>query len=898
MKIPAQGLEKQKAYRTIHKLFHLLLAVFWGCTSLWSTQPAQAAFPGIDGSLTVTAANTILNQYDTVTSISGNTITVSNIGNLSSSVVSSNGVLGLLAPGDLLMVYQAQGATIDTTNTASYGNVSSYNSAGRYEFVTVGSISGNTITLATACGNLKNTYASTLAQVIRVPQFSNLTIDSGASVTAPAWNGSTGAIVAVHVQGTTTINGQIDLVGKGFRGGAIVNNSGNNAGSTTYRSNGSYTAGGYGSGGFPEDNVVGGEKGEGIAGSQTNYDALNGRYGRGAPGNGGGGGTGHNAGGGGGANGNNGVTWNGLGNPDNSVASWVTAWGREAAATRPTSSSGGGRGGYTFSFGDQDATKSSGAPGNTNWGGDNRRSVGGLGGRPLDYSGGAQARLFFGGGGGSGDGNNSAAGAGGNGGGLAYLIANTVTGSGSIQANGTNGTSTTSGGNDAPGGGGAGGTVVLQATSSVAINANGGNGGNQNITTNEAEGPGGGGGGGYIAASGGTQTVNAGVNGTTNSPALTEFPPNGATRGATGQTATPPISANIPLCYTPQIGVAKILNGSIARDSSSSNFIIPFSITVQNFGDVSLSSSQITENLASAFPPGATFSIASAPTVIAGKALALNPSFNGGTNTNLLASGQTLGTGEQSTIAFSVQVTPDPSKSFGPYSNQVTGSATGTTPAGSSFNTTALSDNGTAPDPNGNGLPNETGEDDPTPVQFTHLRLVKRITGIKKGSVLTAITTYNDLGTDPNDNATVSWPGGAATYLKGAFDGAQIPTPTPGLPGPQDEVEYTIYFLSDGGANANNLNLCDFVPASQQFVSGTIQLNIGGTTTNIADGSGLGPGSGFYNNTNTSFPAACPVASNKAEGAVYVQVGAAPTVTKTPTPTNYYGFLRFRAKVR
>jgi hypothetical protein len=880
----------------MRKLFHFLLVMFWGCTGFWS-QPAQAAFPGIDGSLTITAANTILNQYETVTSVSGNTITVSNISNLASAVVSSSGALGPLASGDLLMIYQAQGAAIDTSNTVSYGGVSSYNSAGYYEFVTVGSISGNTITLATACASLKNTYASALAQVIRVPQFSNLTIDSGASITAPAWNGLTGGIVAVHVQGTTTVNGQIDLNGKGFRGGAIVNNSGNNAGSTTYRSNGSYTAGGYGSGGFPEDNVVGGEKGEGIAGSQTNYDSLNGRYGRGAPGNGGGGGTGHNAGGGGGANGNNGVTWNGLGNPDNSVTGWVTAWAREAAATRPTSSSGGGRGGYTFSSSDQDATKNSGAPGDTNWGGDSRRSVGGLGGRPLNYNGGAQARLFFGGGGGSGDGNNNAAGAGGNGGGMAYLIANTVIGSGSIQANGTNGTTTTNGGNDAPGGGGAGGTVVIQATNSIAINASGSNGGSQNITNNEAEGPGGGGGGGYIAVSGGTQTINAGVNGATNSSALTEFPPNGATRGATGQTATPPTPANIPLCYTPQIGVAKTLNGSIARDSTSSNFIIPFSINVQNLGDVSLSSSQITENLASAFPPGATFSMVSVPTVTAGKVLALNPSFNGGTNTNLLASGQTLGIGEQSTLAFSVQVTPDRTKSFGPYSNQVSGSATGTTPAGSSINTTDLSDNGTAPDSNGNGLPNETGEDDPTPVQFTHLRLVKRITGIKKGSTSTAITTYNDLGTDPNDNATVSWPGGT-TYLQGAFDGAQIPTPTPGLPGPKDEVEYTIYFLSDGGANANNLNLCDFIPAYQQFVGGTIQLNIGGTTTNIADGSGTGPGSGFYNSTNPSFPSACPAASNKAEGAVYVQVGAAPTVTKVPTPTNYYGFLRFRAKVR
>jgi uncharacterized repeat protein (TIGR01451 family) len=888
--------EERKAHKSIQKLLHMVMFLVWVFTGLFPIQPVQAAFPGIDGSLTVTSANTILNQYSSVITISGNTITVSDINNLSSSVVSSNGSLGALAPGDLLMIYQAQGATIDTTNTASYGSVSSYNSAGRYELVTVGSIGGNTITLATTCGNLKNTYSSTLAQVIRVPQFSSLTINGGASVTAPAWNGSTGGIVAIHVQGTTTVNGQIDLNGKGFRGGALVNNSGNNSGSTTYRSSASYTTGGFGTGGFTEDTVVGGEKGEGIAGSQTNYDALNGRYGRGAPGNGGGGGTGHNSGGGGGANGNNGTTWNGQGNPDTSVAAWVTAWNRDPSLNFATTSAGGGRGGYSYSSNNRDATTVS--PGNTNWGGDNRREVGGLGGRPLDYSGGAQARLFLGGGGGSGDANNSAGTAGGNGGGMVYLIANSVTGSGSIQANGTNGGNTTGGHNDAPGGGGGGGTIVVQASGGLTINANGGNGGNQLITGNEAEGPGGGGGGGYIAATGGTQTVNAGVNGLTNSASLTEFTPNGATRGATGQTASPPTPANIPLCYTPQIGVAKAVSAAMTRNSGSTSFTIPFAIVVKNLGDVSLASSQITENLATTFPPGATFSVTTAPTVTSGKLLTINPSFNGGTNTNLLSSGQSLDVGEQSTLTFSVQVTPDATQSFGPYSNQVTGSSTGNTPSGGSFNTTDLSDNGTNPDTNGNGLPNETNENDPTPVRFTHLRLVKRITGIKKGATLTPVTGYNNFATDPNDNPTVSWPGGAASYVQGAFDGAQIPTPTPGLPGPNDEVEYTIYFLSDGGADASNVILCDFIPTNQQFVPGTIQRNVGGTTTNIADGSGTGPGNGFYNSTNTSFPATCPSANNHGGGAVYVQMGVLPTVTITPTPSTYYGFLRFRAKVK
>jgi PKD repeat protein len=70
------------------------------------------------------------------------------------------------------------------------------------------------------------------------------------------------------------------------------------------------------------------------------------------------------------------------------------------------------------------------------------------------------------------------------------------------------------------------------------LNANGGNGGSQSILFFhlEAEGPGGGGGGGYIAVSNGspTRNTNGGNNGTTNSTLLTEFPPNGATRGGPG----------------------------------------------------------------------------------------------------------------------------------------------------------------------------------------------------------------------------------------------------------------------------------------------------------------------------------------------------------------------------
>ncbi|MEO0853686.1 MAG: GEVED domain-containing protein, partial [Cyanobacteria bacterium J06648_11] len=137
---------------------------------------------------------------------------------------------------------------------------------------------------------------------------------------------------------------------------------------------------------------------------------------------------------------------------------------------------------------------------------------------------------------------------------MVYLLANTISGSGSIEANGEDGFSTPANGNDAPGGAGGGGTVVITANSlsGISVNADGGEGGNQNISNREAEGPGGGGGGGYIAIAGGSIATSAqgGANGTTNSPALTEFPANGATAGANGvsNAAAPLDGVNLPSC--------------------------------------------------------------------------------------------------------------------------------------------------------------------------------------------------------------------------------------------------------------------------------------------------------------------------------------------------------------
>lgn len=511
-----------------------------GSLMSWLNTPSvtKAEISGKDGELTVTQPNTIVNKYGrlAINAPAGSSmIAVDNPGG-------PNGLdINTLAAGDLIMIVQMSGASVDTSNTTNYGTVSNLNNAGRHEFVTVNKVQGNTITINPPCGGLRFNYtASGKVQVIRVPQYTNMTINSGASLTAPAWNGIIGGIVVVHVQNNAIINGTVETSGLGFRGGALS---------------------GAGGAGFRTDYVTdqqdfGAEKGEGIAGYQADYDLLGGRYGRGAAANGGGGGTSHNSGGGGGANGANGKTWTGQGVMDGSVtgaAAWTIDPAYIANGNKLTDSSGGGRGGYSYAINNQDALAK--PPGDCLWGGDCRREVGGLGGRPVTQD--TSGRIFFGGGGGAGAQNNDTGGAGGNGGGLVYIIADTVSGNGLLKANGLNGGNTRGENRDGAGGAGAGGTVVLAArvlSGSLSAQANGGNGGNQIPPVApfelESEGPGGGGAGGYIAFSGGTLTTQilGGLHGSSQAPSISEFPVNGATRGATGQVVNS--VAAIPFCST------------------------------------------------------------------------------------------------------------------------------------------------------------------------------------------------------------------------------------------------------------------------------------------------------------------------------------------------------------
>lgn len=451
---------------------------FFLLAALLAAGPLQAqtlcATPGNDGNQL--SLSGIVNTYYPATEDGA-------VNETSITLGAATGAATPIAVGDLLLAIQMQDATIDSNNDDGYGDNTDGNgtargstasAVGQYEFLRAASavpLAGGTLTLvgAGSSGGLLKAYEQgnratnrgrQTWQIIRVPQYRNATL--GGTVTSPYWNGSTGGVVVIDSVGKVALNGNsIDVSGRGFRGGGILQLGGGAGANTDYRTNAT--------------NAANSSKGEGIAGTPRyvyNQQAgtvvdftggdegyNNGSFARGAPGNAGGGGT--------------------DGNP--------------SANDENSGGGGGGNGGI-------------GGQGGNTW--QSNLPRGGFGGAAFATT---FDRVVMGGGGGAGTRNNSAGvtSSGGAGGGIVIIRAGYFQGPGSILANGATGPAPD---NDGGGGGGAGGSIVLKSDPATTFNvlttinlrANGGVGADAwineppNGTPGARHGPGGGGAGGVI----------------------------------------------------------------------------------------------------------------------------------------------------------------------------------------------------------------------------------------------------------------------------------------------------------------------------------------------------------------------------------------------------------------
>lgn len=204
----------------------------------------------------------IINQYASVTNLNNQTITVN--------------TATAFAVSDKILLIQMKGAEIDTNSNSNFGDIINLNQAGVYEFLNIASINGNNIVTESLP---TNTYQipNGVVQIVRVPKFCNATVVG--SLTCLPWNGSVGGVLAFEAA-TLALNGNIDVNGKGFRGGNLINGQ-FNCSTTKYKG----AAG-----------ADGAKKGESISSYISGYDG-----GRGKQANGGGGGNPGNSGGGGGS---------------------------------------------------------------------------------------------------------------------------------------------------------------------------------------------------------------------------------------------------------------------------------------------------------------------------------------------------------------------------------------------------------------------------------------------------------------------------------------------------------------------------------------------------------------------------------------------------------------------
>jgi hypothetical protein len=163
--------------------------------------------------------------------------------------------------------------------------------AGAWQRNKIQSYTAGTITLVEA---LNTTYV-TGAQVRVVKQHTDVTVNTGITYTAKAWNGTVGGILAFIASGTVTVTGTITASGKGYRGGASVGPSQGANGNQGEGENGtgsaSTAANGQGGGGGSRDNIGTGATAGGGGGGGSGTTGTTGQNGESASNPGGTGGS-------------------------------------------------------------------------------------------------------------------------------------------------------------------------------------------------------------------------------------------------------------------------------------------------------------------------------------------------------------------------------------------------------------------------------------------------------------------------------------------------------------------------------------------------------------------------------------------------------------------------------
>lgn len=369
---------------------------------------------GHDGPLVVSAPGTVVNE---ATALAAD----ATAGALTVTVADSAG----LASGRLVLLHRTADPLVGAVpDTATSLDVST-SDVGRYELARLTAVAGTTLTLDAP---LASAFPASGSQLVAVPEYSVASVLAGGTIVAPAWDGASGGVVALLVQGTLTVSGAIRADGAGFRGGVGVQNTGTDSDCV----------------GLTLAQPDAGMRGEGLALAWGPAES-----GQGNLANGGGGGLCRHAGGGGGGNGGPGGNGGWEYNQAGSVSGGYGGAALVHADVDLRLLLGGGGGSPEGDYGTWDG----GPGGGVVWA--RARSILGTG--TFSAVGAAAEPTGFDGGGGGGAG------------GTLVLYSTGVAACGALDADGGNGASSTGTYYVGPGGGGGGGRVYVTASSACAV---------------------------------------------------------------------------------------------------------------------------------------------------------------------------------------------------------------------------------------------------------------------------------------------------------------------------------------------------------------------------------------------------------------------------------------------
>ncbi|MEM9297446.1 MAG: Ig-like domain-containing protein, partial [Bacteroidota bacterium] len=341
------------------------------------------------------------------------------------------------------------------------------------------------------------------------------------------------------------------------------------------------------------------------------------------------------------------------------------------------------------------------------------------------------------------------------------------------------------------------------------------------------------------------------------------------------------------------LGIAK--NKVSTTNVSGALFDVVFDLVVTNYSTTNPAPNiQITDDIIGGLPAGATASIQVTPIIQSGAFAAggISSSFDGDSDLALLSTSASsvdteLAAASSVSIRYTVRV--DMTSATTPaYTNQaivstaLVGPNDGVT---ATFDNQDFSDNGTDPDPNGNGDPTETGENDATevclsnttisyssPIYFTTgtdpTPTISGLTGgvfsSPSGLMINSSTGQIDVSTSIVDIYTVTYSFGGlcatTTTVEIALNPPAEPTvisqttnnTTPSIMGAADipsggtltvEVDNMIYTLGDGNLSISGTTWTLVVPSGNEItpdntyeVEAIIDDGIGGFTSDLTSG--------------------------------------------------------------